>query len=131
MKKENLQELLNSLSDRELAFFYRFREPEFMLESKKHIKSELHKRNLTEIRVKSLINAKENETKESCPRCQSENFIEVKDVELKIVKYDSYEIEINSRKCSVCGYNAYKNKAINWKVRINKWFGNYNWKRLK
>jgi hypothetical protein len=104
--KENIQELLNSLSDRELAYFSKYRRYEFMAESQKKIQSELEKRNITESRIESLINIVESITNENCPRCPSENFIDIKDVELRTSNYASYEVEINSRKCRICAYNA-------------------------
>jgi len=119
------------MSDRELAFFFNYRRTEFMAESQNKIQLELQKRNLTEFKISELISISIEPTEENCPRCRSNNFMEITDTELRNTKYGGYEVEINSRKCRICGYNAQKDKPINWKVRMNRFFGKYNWKKLK
>lgn len=66
-----------------------------------------------------------------CLRCQSNNFQSIVDSKLKIHSYTAYEVEYHSRKCRICGYNAFKDKPLNFKIRFNKWIGKYYWKKLK
>ena len=123
-------EYLNGLSDRQLAFFWKYRSSELMNESKIKIQNELDKRNISTSIAENLMNINLRVTNENCPRCQSIDFLEIKDRKLVSQKYTAYEIEIISRKCRVCGYNPYKDKALNWKVRWKKIRGRYHYKRL-
>ena len=131
LKKENLEEFLNSMTDREIAFFSTYRQTEFMPESQEKVRVELQKRNLTKAQVTDLINQSEKATLDNCPRCQSSDFMQIKDTDLRSSGYGGYEVEINSRKCRICGYNAQKDKSLNWKVRLNRFWGKYSWTKLK
>ncbi len=121
---------MDILSDRQLAFFWKFRSSEFMKESKDKILQELSKRKISSLSAEKLIDQKLETTNENCPRCQSVDFLEIKDRELRTRKYSSYEVEIISRKCRICGYNPYKDKALNCKVRWKKIRGRYHWSRV-
>jgi predicted Zn-ribbon and HTH transcriptional regulator len=131
MKNESLEIFLSNLTDRELAFFTKFRQKEFMPESQHKIQSELKKRNLSDLGISGLTKEIEQVKIGNCPRCGSNNFQEITDTELRSTKYGGYEIEIISRSCRICSYNAQKDKPINWKVRLRKFLGKYAWKRLK
>ncbi|SNR74223.1 hypothetical protein SAMN04488009_3534 [Maribacter sedimenticola] len=119
------------MTDREIAFFFTYRQTEFMPESQEKVRTELKKRNLGNLQVMDLINQKVKISLDNCPRCQSSDFMQIKDTDLRSYGYGGYEVEINSRKCRICGYNAQKDKSLNWKVRLNKFLGKYNWTKLK
>ncbi|WP_421823534.1 hypothetical protein [Flagellimonas oceanensis] len=131
MRKENLEDFLKHLTDKELAFFYRFRSKEFMPNSRDKILSELNRRNLTETQIDEMTEQAEQMSPGNCPRCGSSRLVEVKDTELRATKYGGYEVEINSRKCRICSYNAEKDQPINWKVRLDRFFGKFSWIKLK
>lgn len=131
MKKEGLQEHLHDLTDKELAFFSKYRRKEFMPESQAKIQSELKNRNLTDSEIAELTTPVVQTELENCPRCGSRNFQEIKETELRATKYGGYEVEINSRKCRICGYNPEMDKPINWKVRLDRFLGKYSWTKLK
>ena len=119
------------MTDKEIVFFSTYRQAEFMPESQEKIKAELKKRNLEKSQVTDLINQSEKTTLDNCPRCQSSNFIQIKDTDLRSSGFGGYEVEINSRKCRICGYNAQKDKSLNWKVILNRFWGKYSWSKLK
>ena len=131
MKKENLEELLNNRTNREIAFFSTYRQIEFMPESQDKVQNELNKRNLDRSQVNFLINQSKKTTLNNCPRCQSSDFMQIKYTDLRVSRYGGYEVEINSRKCRICGYNAQKDESLNWIVRLNKFLGRYRWTKLK
>lgn len=131
MKTDNLHTFLKSLTDREFAFFFKYRRFEFMLESQEKIEGELSDRNLTEIQLTKLTTENKLNTFGQCPRCGANKFIEIAEVELHPTEFGGYEVEVNTRKCRVCAYNAQKDEAINWKVSLNKFFGKYRWKKYK
>lgn len=119
------------MTDKELAFFSCYRRTEFMPESQNKILTELENRNLSESQTSELIKEIAEVSNENCPRCQSSNFMAIKDIELRSTQYGGYEVEINSRKCRICGYNVQKDKSLNWKVRLNRFLGKYKWTKLK
>lgn len=131
MKKESLTEFLQNLTDKELAFFSKYRRTEFMPESQEKIQSEIESRNLTELNITELTKPIEQMDLNNCHRCGSNLFQEIKKTELRSTRYGGYEVEINSRKCRICGYNPYVDKPLNWKVRLNRFLGIYSWKKLK
>ena|SRR5690606_4764548 len=102
-----------------------------MPESQAKIKSELKNRSLTDSEIAELTAPVGQTELENCPRCDSRNFEEIKETELRTTKYGGYEVEINSRKCRICGYNPKIDKPINWKVRLNRFLGKYSWTKLK
>jgi len=130
MHKESLDTFVEFLSDLEFAFFYKYRMPEFLKDSKKIIENNRRKRRLTEIEISKLIKNQEIVLNQKCPRCQGENFMEVIDHEVVISNNTPIEKKIHSRKCRICGYNSYKNKPLNFKMRVNKIFGKYYWVEL-
>lgn len=131
MKKESLEDFLQNLTDKELAFFSKYRRTEFMPESQAKIHSELKNRNLTDSKITELTKPVGQTELENCPRCGSSNFQELNETELRATKYGGYEVEINSRKCRICGYNPQMDKPINWKVRLDRFLGKYSWTKLK
>ena len=64
----------------------------------------------------NLINQIETATLDNCLRCQSSDFMQIKDTELRSYGYGSYEVEMNSRKCRICGYNTQKDKSLKCNV---------------
>ncbi len=131
MKKESLEDFLVKLTNKELAFFFQFRRTEFMPESQNKIHSELKSRNLTELKIAELTKPIGKTELENCPRCGSQIFQEIKETELRSTKYGGYEVEINSWKCRICGYNSRIDKPINWKIRLDRFLGKYSWTKLK
>ena len=131
MKKEKLNDFLKKLTDKELAFFSKFRSKEFIPKSQYQIKSELKLRGLTDFNIINLIHDKSNLIEDNCPRCNSYNFDEIKDTEINLTDFGGYEIQINSRKCRICAYNPQKDKPINFRVRLNRFLGKYAWRKLK
>ena len=129
--KERLEDFIQSLTDKELAFFYEYRRTEFIPQSQDKIRSELKNRKLTDTKISELISAVVNKELGGCSRCSSNNFQEIKETELRSTSYGRYEVEINSWKCRICGYNPQKDKPINWRVRLNKFLGKYSWTRFK
>lgn len=51
--------------------------------------------------------------------------MEVIDLEVVISNNTPIEKKNHSRKCRICGYNSYKNKPLNFKMRVNKIFKKY------
>lgn len=49
LKKENLEEFLNNMTDKEIVFFSTYRQAEFMPESQEKIKAELKEKGFREI----------------------------------------------------------------------------------
>ncbi|MBC7000852.1 hypothetical protein [Cytophaga sp. FL35] len=131
MKKESLKEFLQNLTDREIAFFFKYRRTELMPESQEKIQSEIENRNLTDFALAELTKPIGETELENCPRCGSNLFQEIKETELRSTKYGGYEVEINSRKCRICSYNPQMDKPINWKVRLDRFLGKYSWTKLK
>ena len=131
MKRERLEDFLKKMTDKELAFFLKFRYKEFMPYSKQKIQSELNKRSLSDIHLAKLTNHNAKFELENCPRCGSNNFYSIKESELRATQYGGYEVEKTSKKCRICSYNAEKDKPISWKVRFYKFLGKYSWKKLK
>ena len=119
------------MTNREIAFFSTYRQIEFMPESQDKVQNELNKRNLDRSQVNFLINQSKKTTLNNCPRCQSSDFMQIKDTDLRVSRYGGYEVEIKSRKCRICGYNAQKDESLNWIVRLNKFLGRYRWTKLK
>ena len=131
MHKESLETFLEYLSDEEFAFFYKFRKPEFLKGSKEKIEKNRQKRRLTENEIDGLIEKQKIILNQKCPRCQGENFEEIIDYDVVISNNAPIEKKIHSRKCRICGYNSYKNKPLNFRMRINKILGKYYWVELK
>lgn len=131
LKKEKLEDFLKELTDKELAFFSKFHYHEFMPESQQKIQSEIKSRSLSTLKVNELINEVSQVELGYCPRCGSKNFQEIIDTEFRSRGYGAYEEEIKTEKCRICSYNAQKDKAISWRVRLNKFLGKYAWKKLK
>jgi hypothetical protein len=131
LTKDNLKEFLSNLNDKELAFFFKFRQNEFMPESQFKIQSEIKKRNLSDASISELTKEIEQINTDNCPKCGSTKFQEIIDTEIHTTNYGGYETEIVSRKCRICAYNAQKDKPINWSVKLNRFLGKYAWKRLK
>ena len=101
-----------------------------MKESKVKIESEKQNRNLSEERISELTNYKIT-FDERYPRCQSEKFQKITDTRLETGTYSAYEVYIHSKKCRVCGFNPFKNKPLNFKMRMNQWLGKYSWRSFK
>jgi hypothetical protein len=131
LKKENLEDFLRKLTDKELAFFSKFRCHEFMPESQQKIQSEIKSRSLSDLKIDELTNEVSPVELGYCPRCGSKNFQEIIDTEFRSRGPGAYEVEIKTDKCRICSYNAQKDKAISWKVWLNKFLGKYAWKKLK
>ena len=112
MKKESLDNFLNNLTNRELAFFSKFRQTEFMPESQEKIHSELPRRNITGAQIEHLTTQEKQGSSENCPRCQSTRFFEIQENELRNIGYSGYEVEVKSRRCQICGYNPHKDKPL-------------------
>jgi len=102
-----------------------------MPESQNKIQSELNSRSLLDLNIVELTKEIDQVEFGNCPRCGSSNFQNIKETELRSTSYGGYEVEINSRKCRICAYNAQKDKPISWKVRLNRFLGKYSWKKLK
>lgn len=131
MRIESLDKFLQSLTDKELAFFFEYRRNEFMQSSKNKIILELKSRNLTDARIANLIKPIKEIDLEHCSRCGSNKFEQIKETELRGSGFGGYEVEIFSRKCRVCGYNPRVDKPLNWQVRWYRFLGRYSWIKLK
>ncbi len=131
MHKESLSTFLEYLSDVEFAFFYEYRSAEFLKNSKEIIEKNKRARRLNIIDIKRIVKNQEIILNQKCPRCQGENFKEIIDYDVVIVNNAPIEKKIHSRKCRICGYNSYKNKPLNFRMRINKLLGRYYWVELK
>ncbi len=131
MYNEKLSTFLEYLNDKEFAFFYNYRQPEFLENSKEIIEKHRRKRRLNELEIRKIIENQEIILNQKCPRCQGENFKEIIDFDVVISNNVPIEKKIHSRKCRICGYNSYKNKPLNFRMRINKLFGKYYWVELK
>ena len=127
----SLDQLLKTLSNRELAFFYTYRSSEFMPASRDTIQLALDQRKLSAQDITAYINQQGNSSNEGCPRCNSHHFLPISETELRSGVYSGYEVEIHSKVCRICGYTPNNHPPINWKTRLKKFFGKYAWKRLK
>lgn len=105
--KEDLIKVLDTYSERELAFMKHYNYESYDKESKQIIDVYLNdkslKRNRIDILLKSDITI--NENKECCPRCQSEKILKTK-VEKKFTsRYEALDgsVYIEKIDCQVCG----------------------------
>jgi ribosomal protein L37E len=95
------------------------------------INLEVQNRTLTDPQIEELTKPPYEVDFGDCPRCGSTSHLEIKETELISTSYGGYEIEVNSRKCRICGYNPHKDKAISWQIRLKKFLGKYAWTKLK
>jgi len=124
----SLADFIASLSDRQFAFFVRYRAKEFLIESKEIIANEFIRRSMSMESVEALTKRSKVVINENCPRCQSHDFFLEYDIQLIMSRYSSSEVKIWSKRCRICGYNAHRDKPLNFRVRLQRWLGRYSWR---
>lgn len=106
-----LELFLQSLSNSELAFFYKYRYTDFLVGSRAKIDKEIDKRKITKQEIHSfLTNSKCDNIKYSkydliCPRCKSKRIIIDEEKKLRFLKWISYEKSYNKYTCQICLYS--------------------------
>ena len=104
---------------------------EFLEGSKQIIEKHKLKKRLTDIEIKKMVDNQKVLFNDRCPRCQGLNNEEIVDFDVVMSNNVALERKIHSWRCRVCGYNPFKNKALNWKMRLRKlWHKDY-WVEVK
>ena len=99
---------------------------EFLDGSKQIIEKHKLAKRLNDFEIRKIVNNQEVVFNDRCPRCQGLNYDQVTDIDVEISNNVAVERKVHSRRCRVCGYNALKNKPLNWKMRIRKlWYKDY------
>ena len=130
-KIETLDTFLEFLSREEFAFFYTFRRMEFLEDSKEIIEKHKALKKLSESEIKSIVDNQKVIFNQNCPRCQAANFERITDYDIAIAANVPIEKHIHSRRCRICGYNAYKNNTLNWKMALRKLWNIEYWVEVK
>lgn len=96
-----------------------------MDKTQKLILEEKEKRGLSNADINAFVQNQKVILNDKCARCQSVHKFE--ETERVLIHSDSgsYEQEISSWSCIVCGFNAHKYKALNFRMRIHKFFNKY------
>ncbi len=123
---DNLISLFEQMDDREFGYFYKYRLDEFMPKTKKRIEVERNIRQLSIDLINKTIQQNQIDPKKDCPRCYSNLKFEETDIVLVQTGEGGYQKYVHSFKCLVCGYNPFKHKPLNWKIRWNKFLGKYH-----
>lgn len=110
-----LKDFLISLTDMELAQFYRYRFHQFIPSSKERILDELLERNMDPKNLGQYINdnfLKETSLSEGayCPRCYSTKLYTAEEKETLDYQYDTIKVDAYYKTCLVCLYSPEKPK---------------------
>jgi type I restriction-modification system DNA methylase subunit len=104
---------------------------EFLDDSKKVIEKHRTLKNLSESEIEAIVSNQKVILNQNCPRCQAANFEQITDYEISMAQNIPFEKRIHSRRCRICGYNAHKNKPLNWKMALRKLWHKEYWEELK
>ena len=109
----NFEKFLSSLTDHELAVFARYRQNDFLKDSKEKIAYEIEKRNLSVETLENYFKMNLTSTTDSarnvCPRCGSDRlFVESDFTEMPFNEFSSVEIAVETNRCMLCGFNPAK-----------------------
>ncbi|MEX1191471.1 MAG: hypothetical protein WEA99_05815 [Brumimicrobium sp.] len=108
-----LVDFLISLTDMELAQFYKYRFHQFLPNSKQSILHELRQRKMNPENLEQYIYFESHEEKsmvkgEYCSRCYSTKLYTAEEKETLEFKYDTVEVDAYYKTCLVCLYSPEK-----------------------
>jgi len=113
-----ISDVLSSFTNREFAYFLKYRLVEFSDSSRETIYLEIKSRNLTPKNLEKLVNDKFTPIKGNCSRCNANHFFTETRIE-QAGSMNSYEIEVNTYRCIVCGFNEALEVKGFWKRLVD------------
>jgi hypothetical protein len=124
--KNKFDELIQSLSDHELAVFSVYQYEGLLATSKEKLKNELTFRGLTKTQIADYSNRRlyytgTTEEEETCERCGSNIFFNDIDIELLSRRYWTSVYEFKTNRCRICHLNTSKEPPKNFFKRV-KWY---------
>lgn len=97
---------------------------EYSAEIQNEIKAEIVKNGAEKYLGKDPLENIVITSKGNCQRCNSRNFERISETEFRSAGLTGYEVELNSLKCQVCGFNVEKGSPKSIGERIRAFFLN-------